>query len=376
MKKISIIKRFGLNGIVFILGLVISSFVLINTIDISSRIAKEDESNNMYSENIQYRLRYCGKSKLSEENCYNVVNDIINSLRDLNCNASIEGVGICINNQIDNMFPKIIINTQDDYKLQLNNNKIVSSNIYEYELIVGESIIKLSDIQNVNQLHVADMSVPIQGVLKNNNAASIDYSILFIYDNCNENLKQYLTNQICDVFRDFNIKVNLYSDYPIDKESNKFIGNMKSLDVACENYISKYKGSDYQNYWYRFYNKIFITICLVFSLFTCFSLSFLWILGRKKEIAIRKAFGFSDFSIFKLLMKDIAKLTVSATLISIVVEIVYCIVFNNLSFFDKYFIVKFLAVYLGASIIGTLCALNLMKEVSKITPISAIREEL
>ncbi|EXM41018.1 hypothetical protein RASY3_02760 [Ruminococcus albus SY3] len=373
MKEKSIIKRLGLSEIIFIIGLVISSFVLINTIDITSKIEKENQSINNYSESIQYRLKYNGKEKPSQDEIYTLVNNIINCLENLDCNTSICKVGVCVNNQIDDMFPEIVINTNDDYKLQLTDTNTSNSN--DYQLVVGESVIELSEDHVGKSLNIAGIDVPIQGVYKNNNAAGIDYSITFMYNECGKDLKQYLNNQICNTFSSFSIVVKLYSDNSIDTAKSKFTTEMKNFSVDCQTYKQQYGGSDYQNYWYRFYNKIFITVCLVFSLFTCFSLSFLWISSRRKEMAIRKAFGYNNFVIFELLIKDIVKLSIPAIIASMALEAVYCLVFGNLSFFDKYFIIKFCGIFIGTILIGVLCAINLMSEVSKITPVSVIREE-
>lgn len=374
MKNTSIIDRFGITGILFVLGLIISSFVLINTIDIASRVTKEDISNNNYSERIYYRLSY-NEKKLSKEEYNDTVRYIIDCLKELNCNSSIEDVGICVNNQIDDMFPEIVINTGDDFKLQLTDTKSYTPDDNLYQLIVGESIVNLTDNHKGNKLDVSGIQVPIQGVFLNNNAASIDYSMMFIYDNCDQELKQYLFSQISDMFSSFDIQVNLYSDDTLEGEDKKFLRNMDERSIVCEKYTPRYGVSDYQNYWYRFYNKIFITVCMIFSLFTCFSLSYLWISSRKKEIAIRKAFGYSNKKIFLLVTKDIFRLTVPAIMVSMIIEVLYCLVFDNMSFFDKFFILKFVGVLLGAFIIGILCTVNVMQEVTKTAPISAIREE-
>lgn len=376
MKRINSIERFGTNGIVFVIALIVSSFVLINTIDIASKIAKEDKSNNKYSERIHYRLSYNSENELSKEENHKIVNKIISCLESLNCNASISGVGICVNNQIQDMFPDIVISAKNDYKLQLANNNGYASDPQQYQLVVGESMIELSKDHLGMSIDVAGMQVPIQGVFKNNNTAAIDYSFTFMYSLCDAKLKQYLYNQICDAFSSFGIIVSLYSDSSINSDNNKFINEMNSLSIQYQKQDEQqYKVSEYQNYWYRFYNKIFITVCLIFSLFTCLSTSFLWFTSRKKEIAIRKAFGHSNFSIFQLLIRDTLILTVPAVIIAMLIEIVYCLMLDNLSFFDRYFIIKFSGVFLGSCLIGVLCALNLMSEVSKISPISAIREE-
>lgn len=375
MKKINITNRVGISENIFILGLIISSFVLINTIDIASRIIKEDKNNNNYSESIHYCLRYNDENKSSKDEYSDIIDEIIKCLKSLNCNASINGVGICVNNQIGDMFPEIIVNIKDDYKLLLSDSKNYSSNPQQYQLVVGESVIGLTENHTGQTLNVAGIQVPIQGVFKNNNSANIDYSITFVYDRCEVVLKQYLTKQICDAFSSFGITVNLYSDNDIYSEISNFTAEMEKLSIDCQQKVPQYEGNDYQNYWYRFYNKIFIAICLFFAMFTCFSLSFLWLSSRKKEIAIRKAFGYSNRNIFNLLVKNITVLTAPTILISMILEVIYCIIFDDFSFFDKYFIIKFFSVFLSIFVFGVICAVNLMREVTKITPVSAIREE-
>ena len=67
-------------------------------------------------------------------------------------------------------------------------------------------------------------------------------------------------------------------------------------------------------------------------------------------------------------------MSIPAIIISIFLELLYCIVFNDYGFFDIWFIVKLLVICAGMLVIGFLCAFNLIKKISAISPIVVIRE--
>ncbi|MBO5320169.1 MAG: hypothetical protein J6B01_10255 [Ruminococcus sp.] len=374
MKLYNKINRYGIIGILFMIGFIISSFVLVNTVDVASRITKENKANKAYSSKESFFLNYYGTEPLSTDNAILMMDDILKSLNELSCNVSFADVGVCVNNQIDDMFMEIVVNQKDDFILYLANEDEICSNSGTNRLYIGESLINSTIHQEGSILKVFDQQLGIGGILKNDNASNIDYRIIAFWDDCDNDFKQYLYDEMANRLCSGILRIELYSNSSIDNEINVLKLKMSELSLECEEYTPVYEGNDYQNYWYRFYNKIFISACVVFSIFTCFSLSYLWISSRKKEIATRKVHGYSNIQVFMLLISDIIKMSIPAIIISIFLELLYCIVFNDYGFFDIWFIVKLLVICAGMLVIGFLCAFNLIKKISAISPIVVIRE--
>ncbi len=377
MKKNIKINRYGIAGFLFIIGLIISTFVLFNTVDVVSRIVREDKANKSYKYEERYFISYnYNNNILTEEDYVSKTKELLESLKKLDCNVSICDVGINVNNQIDDMFIELIINSKEDFCLYSQNECYIKPNMYKNKIFVGENILDLTLNKDRNTLIISDFIIEIADVLKNDNASGIDYRILGYLDDFDELKKNYFYKCMAERLSFGILLIDLYGNEPIDDSVDTLYSTLNNSSLVYTKYIPTYEGNDYQNYWYRFYNKIFISACVIFSVFTLFLLSYLWLANRKKEISIRKTYGYSGFEIFMLLVGDITKLCLISYLFAFILEIIYCLFFSDFSFFDSLFPLKLFAIFLGILFISILCALNLIRLVSTISPIDAIKEDV
>lgn len=382
MKRLHTVSRYGISGWILLIGLTISSFVLVNAMDAASRVWKEERHHSAYQQDETFWLRMGyseGYTDSDTQKLMELADKLLLSLNGFSCNVDIESLGVEVNHQIDDMFIHLVIQSQEDFRLISKENGMidpVSFPVGSNSIVVGESVEKRLTVgQEGKLLNIGDMQLPVAEVLRNDNAARIDYSIYLFWDCCDEELRQYLREQMSERLFGNILRVRLYSNSQIDADRERLFSQMRELSLECEPYIPRYAGDDYQNYWYRFYNIIFISICMVFSVFACFGISYLWLFRRAREIAIRKAYGYSNLQIFKLLMKNMAGIAAFAVLASLVLEAGYGIFTNNLGFFDVGFIIKLAAVGIGMLLIACLCTLKLMENVTAIAPAAAVRKD-
>lgn len=353
-------KSFRLSEILFITGIIISAFVLINTTDVLSRIRKENKAISPYKEEKSICIEYTG-DEISDEECESIADKVIESAEKSKCGVSVDSLNIVVNRQIDDMFAELVLKNISQ------KNEIIS---------IGESVRSLTKNQEGAILNIGGHDVPVSNIRRNDNPTNIDYSIKIFLKNCDESFREYLKECICREILTNTLLIKFYDDSPIENSISEFVENIESYgDIQCSEYSKTYSGNDYQNYWYRFYNNIFISVCIIFSVLTCFSLSELWLLDRKKEIAVRKAYGYSNLQVFSLLFLDSLKLGIPAVAISLLIELFYCLITHDTAFFDIYFLLKMIAVFLGISVVVFACVLNLVRKISDITPVSVLREE-
>lgn len=386
MKRLHTVSRYGISGWILLIGLTISSFVLVNAMDAASRVWKEERHHSYYQQSESFWLRYSGDysgymGDYSEDSqkWTELVEELLSSIKDFSCNVDIESLGVEVNHQIQDMFIHLVILPQEDFRLISRENERIDPSSFPADsnpIIVGESVEKnLTIRQEGKLLNIGDMQFPVAEVLRNDNAAEIDYSIYLFWDCCDEELRQYLREQMSKRLSQDWLRIRLYSNSEISADREKLFSRMRELSLECEPYSTSYAGDDYQNYWYRGYSTIFIGVCMVFSVFACFGISYLWLYRRAKEIAIRKAYGYSGFQIFKLLMKNMAGIAAFAVLASLALEAVYGIFTHDLTFFDAGFLLKLVAVGIGMLLIAGLCTLKLMETVKAIAPAAAVRKD-
>lgn len=377
MHLIDNIKRFGKSGLLFILGLTIASFVILTTSDVFTRVANEDNSFKHFEYSALYRIG-CIDDKSDDTDYASLTEALISSLKELDCTVRFSGINVPIEQQIDTYNANIIISSDQGTGLTDKEGQAVAAAFpsQSNSAVIGKSLVDFSVDRKGERLKIFNSQATIATVLANNSPSNIDYSLCIFLDSCDDSLKSELIDSIAVDLECGYLEVYLESSVPLDDTLNKFRQDLASLSLKCDTYEKEYYGNDYQNYWYREFNVYFIGICILFSLYTCFCVSYFWLSSRKMEISIRKAYGYNNFQLFRLLLADTLKLTVPSILISLIIQCVYCAIFGLTDYFDKLFILKLLAVTAVMFIVSLLCVLNLMSSVAKISPAYAVRSEL
>lgn len=369
------LNRFGITGWLFVLGLTVSAFVLVNISDMISRIQKEEAGVNNYSYSSILWVRPVNTENFSIDKAETLTSKIIDALCVSECCTSFYDLPIYINRQIDFMQAELIMNGAEATKFNDRDNKPINPKIANANaLLVGESMLKMSENGEGKMLDLGEIKVPISQVLKNNNAAKIDYSIFAFWETADDKFKDFLTEQISERLHNNYLEVRFFSDAPISADVQNFIDKMENLSLECTDDNFFYNGRDGRNYWYRFYNGLLLPLCMIFGIFVCFSTSYLWIMSRKNEISIRKAYGYSNLQILKVIIQDELLLTLPALGSAVIVQFVFCLILGELDYFDMVFPLKLLLVCVGMIVIALICGLRLTQSVGKVSPAAVLKE--
>ena len=184
-------------------------------------------------------------------------------------------------------------------------------------------------------------------------------------------MKEYINNIITKeikgilkfTYRSEQDTTNAYKDFVNDMEKNGF--KVFIIDAYYE--------GDYQNFWYRTYNSIFMGISLILSILNCFTVSYLWLINRKKELAIRKAYGYSILQITGMMIKDVIKLCIPACILAEIVQFIYTTAIGGEVFTGQVFM-KILFVCIGMLVITIVNSLYMIRHVKKVSPVSVLTE--
>ena len=175
------IFREGINGILFVLGLAISCFVLMNIGELVSRIQKEKNAYNKYKYNVE-----CFVDEIeTDSSCYQILKTHLNELDRGN-------LFVLTTAKIDNSSEKeanVILVMKQNEELLLDYNDKLNED-YANSVIIGESLLKYTKGNKDNRtITVYGEEMNVVAVLNNNTASGIDSSLYVLWDTCDGNVK-------------------------------------------------------------------------------------------------------------------------------------------------------------------------------------------
>lgn len=369
------INRFGVTGWLFMFGLAVSAFVMMNIADVLTRIRNEEAYLNRFKYSEIFTLYQQGS--LDYKEYASLAPKVFSALEQVGCGVSIYQLPVNVEYQMATSNIELIMNPGEDLKFVSADNEPIPNDILASpnSVVVGHSVLDITENHEGKILNIKDNQIYVKAVLKDISPSKIDSSIYAIWDKCDDNFREYLTHQGTAMLRWGYFRVHFFGDSPIREEINKFSAAMNELGLDCMPQRSQgYKGKDGENTWYRIFNKILLPICMISGMFVCFSSSYFWVRSRKNEIAMRKAYGYSNPQVLGLIIKDELRLSFPAFAAAIIVQFVFCAATGSLDFFDAAFPLKLLFVYTGMAILTLLCAIRVSESVGKISPAAALKE--
>lgn len=378
MSFINHIKRFGVTGWLFVLGLTIGACVLLQTSDVLARVMREDAADAHFPYAQTYEL-YVDHND-PEADYRSIAEELIRVLRTSDCTVRLTNVNVPVNRQIDTFHANIFLSTAQGTGLRDREKQAVPAVGTERRNIamVGESMVELSAGRRGRSITLCNTGFEIESVLYNAAPCGIDYSIYLFWDSLDAALQEQMIGMIAGSLPNGygGVFIRMESTEPLGGEPARLQSMLEQYSIELMEWDDDYQGNDYQNQWYRITNAVVMPVCIIFSVYTCFSVSFLWLSGRRRELSIRKAYGYSNIQLFGLLLQDSVLLTLPAIGASLLFQLIYCAGFDLMDYFDVYFVLKLLAVCAGMLLVVALCVLNLMREVAGIVPAAAVKNDI
>lgn len=358
-----------------IVGMSVSCFILLNIADLYYKISIEDKSNGFQS-SAEYILDTSAleaefysseESTLSLKDLYMEIAESAGSVRGGNSFLVIKEFSI--DKAIKGRRAYVVMAENEPMDLKLAESCGKPEEI-KNSIVIGESLKKYVHSENgENYINTGVQKLNVSGILKNNMAGGVDNTVYIFWNTCDPELKEYLIG----IWSAWVPGVILNSEYGIEAVKNEFLEKMEGKSVTCEPVDRDYIG-DYQNEWYRTFNSIFLAVGMIFSVFTCFGISYLWISRRNKELAIRRANGYSTGMLAALILKDMAKLTGISLVISFCLHLALSLL-TDASGITLYMLLMRLAVILaGMAVVVLLNVAHVLGRVRLVNPASVGEE--
>jgi hypothetical protein len=306
-------------NILMVIGLMVSCWVLLNCLNLVDKIANEMKSTDSF--------RYSSTILLQSDVTSNDIAHLMEYLAKIDtANISVLDMNVRLNSTLNQYNFDIILNSNEPLNIVLNDNSVVEElNTISPNgcVLVGETVAKSLNIDAGDTVYFYDIPFQVSGIMENNMSGNIDNRIYLLWENLTDDEKgQLLSNDAMQSnFEYFCIQLNsnseLNSTYSkiLNEVSDKFQYSLTPIDSTYRN--------GYQNYWYKFYNSMFLIVSLVFSIATCLIVGDLWIDRNKYDLTIRKVFGYTNLKLFMLIARYVFKLSTVSIFLTVVIQVVY-----------------------------------------------------
>lgn len=207
----------------------------------------------------------------------------------------------------------------------------------------------------------------VTGVFKGMTDDGMDSSLVLFYDELDSNVKEAIAAQLYSNYMEIvlcgdsgngsfieNVR-NKISDNPFYDVTTMQANSIQGIQII----ISKIK-------------SVIMIMIVIFCIINSLAITNLWLRRRQPEIAIRKACGYSNFQVIKLIILDMIKLIGAAIVLAAVIELCYMLYFGHNV--ESWYIYRYCA-YLAALVLLILLSSVLLhiKIIVSISPAKGVQ---
>lgn len=308
------LKRYKVVSIFIIICFLSAFIALYNGVIATNQIIEQINAKNEYQ--YVYQEKFMVDFKDYKINCEKLLNLVTNIKEG---NISIDGLSLFLDQTSSIHYPEILLKQNEALSIPCNDsiNKLPENNIILADNYIKENMVTSNKYQLNVYVFLDTEKYPFtKGTII---IGAKDY-FKIVNDVMDENILN------------FNISSNKENIYQTSLELKNIIkqnypnATIYSIETTNNENIFQSNISGQ--------SIIFIGL-FMFALLNTMIISYYLVFVRKREIAIRKAFGFTNARIIKMLMKDIGELVVLSAIIGIVLQLIIDLVItHNFSFYN------------------------------------------
>ena len=362
--------------LLMIIAITASCFVLLNIADLYGRIYTAKHSVNPYKINMSgyYEIGSTG---------FESVEKPLKELVDISSNVSHGNIVVytstywCLDDTFISSSVGLLFRQNEDLMIKDKNGKYIRQikDKKENSVIVPEYIYDNFSHKDGPDRYIIlnDMRMNIVAVSGNTNIDGDDDKIYLLWETASDRLKKEYTSDL--FFITVDISSNKYDAAALEKELESFDSFAKkydNLEIYDHSVNAPWKLCYSSGQTTIKMSSLFFGIAGIFSFITTFAVSDIWIRKRHKEIAVRRAFGYSISKIYILFIKDIFRAAAAALLLSVVLFLTYRAITSDLYTIQKNFFVKIPVVIAGLIIILFINSTAAIIKAKKIMPAAVL----
>lgn len=274
------------------LSFFVTFFILFVVLSYMNKIMNAEENEELHSYVSQCNLVVTqGTEKMD-------LNKVLEQADGLHGLIIIDDVGMAVDSSGKEYLTSVILFNDEGYKYSTYGDKLgYADKSSDKDVVIGKDF---SEYVNNNKISLDGVEYSVVAVDYNKSDSEYDYSILTWYEDITEFTKEKIESsealsirilsdryQATEIFNNLkDIITGIYPDSRVYIEEN---------EISLENYNE----TAYVEYYFMVY---------LFCVLNCMIAAQFWIMERKREIAIRKAYGFSSMKIFKILYLEFTKI--------------------------------------------------------------------
>ncbi len=350
---IKLLKRYKVVGLLIVLCF-LSAFIslcngLLSIMQINDLVKEQNEYNYAYEVQVDIELA----KEVTPETLLKLVDGVDD------CNVYLEGMTVYFN-EIEGLFmPSILISQNETLSLPTKSN---ITNLPENNVIASTNIV--SDLKTLN---VHDTTFYIYDTIDSEKFPFIGSSFVMNFNDYykvfpdglsgNKEFSLTLSSNKNDVYNSYNIiEQNLNSyvpnsiiNYYVMDNSENLLNNVSSLQ------------------------SLMPMALFIFALINTIIIAYYWVIVRRREIAIRKSYGASNFSITCLLAKDLFKLISLSAITAIIVQLFIWLMQGNSIVSIQNIIYIMISILLSISVAVLIAMVIPVRIILKIQPSEGVK---
>lgn len=390
MNKFNLMLRDKSSTLLLIIGLSLSFFVAVNVLALLNSIEDAKKGHNKYAYDREYYFDYIANDESEEDDDVNDVleayyenfENMLEGMKGKEGNLFLYGYFFFLGDGLQNPCTYVMLSATEELSQEFVWGRAISKEeVHNNErvVMVGNNKEKLIQEENGEKYIIMDSTrYKVVGIYQNKyNLNQINrMDICTYYDCLSDTAKETIKFDRADFVLQF-----LYGSSKMD--SDKMEANMAEWENHAEEngygmeFHEEEKDEENQkllNAKSQF-NKIFMYMTFIFTLFNCIVISDIWLKRRYNEFVIRRTFGYSMTDMAKLLVKDIFVYALFALAVGAAVQGIYSSVLGKSGVNPEYIINN--ALFLAAVVIVVIAATVAVPliQIRKILPAEQIRKQ-
>ncbi|MGN0428469.1 MAG: hypothetical protein ACI4E2_00185 [Acetatifactor sp.] len=348
-----------------VIGFFVSIIVFLNVSIFLYRMNREREIYDFYDYSLKFIVTYQGTH--NEELFSLTIHRLADELQSFDgCNVICE-FPVPREDSLDTQIVNLIITKTEPVPFMKDNSYKDMKN----GIAIGESLLERTGQKgSYIFLPLLGYEFPVMTVVDNKMSGGIDCSLYVFWDNLDKEVREAFLK--CIAKNDF-LTICLQSQNDLSHEYKKYMTLINSLGCLSDNIDSR-SGENVENIWYRYYNSIFLSCGVAFSVFSSLITGIYWIQNAKKEIAIRRAIGFDWIQVSTFLMIRLVELGGIAFIFALLFESVYLVAIQEFFAFASFPLIVFWTVSM-TSILIMLQTLSMVHHAKKQSVSIMLRKE-
>lgn len=343
--------RYPISSIYMVLGYIIGFVAIFNGLAIYNYCGNYEKEVN------QYKYRY------NKELIINMVDE--NALIDMKMfmlsnkyNYYIkDNVCVFFNKNKENRIIDVLLNVNEETNYCFIEGRLPNKK----EIREGKNVIAIGKgikdqtyiVENKRYIDIYSIPYEVVGILGTSMSKAQDYKVVTYY-NCldNRSKTKINLNEICLSISSNNEKIDI-------TELEKYCEMNKSLELkVADNEVLESSLLSDDKLRGNFYILIF-----VFSIVNCMIICEFWIHQRRREIAVRKAYGYSNIQVIKLISMSMFKIVMISCVLGYILQVCISRIMEGQGIYFKWSV---------RNIVNVFCLILLTTVISMVVPIYKI----